>query len=302
MSGFTRREFLFACAALPRLIPTRLAICSETFLPLGFAEACRLARRIGYAGIEIQPSHLAPEPLRLAKPQRREVRFVLDGEGLACPAFHNLLAGVAGLHLTTPQGAVRVKSWQYLGGLVELAAEISPGAALVLGSGRQRSAVEGATREEATARLAEGLAGLALRAEKAGVLVLVEPLAPHLSNVVNTLAEAVSIVRSVGSPAVQTMFDTHNTAAETEEPDRLIERYRAWIRHVHLNEWDGSAPGRGDYPFATVLGALRRTGYAGWLSVEVFDFRPDGETVAREALQYLTRLAARASAGCHPAV
>ena len=34
---------------------------------------------------------------------------------------------------------------------------------------------------------------------------------------------------------------------------------------------------------------LRDLRYRGWLSVEVFDFQPDGETVARNAADYLRR-------------
>jgi sugar phosphate isomerase/epimerase len=39
---------------------------------------------------------------------------------------------------------------------------------------------------------------------------------------------------------------------------------------------------------------LRELGYRGWLSVEVFDFKPDGETVARQAAGYLRSIAAQA--------
>jgi D-psicose/D-tagatose/L-ribulose 3-epimerase len=287
----SRRVFLAALTSFARLAPARLAICSETFAPLDFAAACRLARRIGYAGIEIQPSHLDPDPVALPAARRREIRRLLAAEGLACPAFHSLLGSPPGLHLTTADEAVRRRSWDYLAGLVELAAEISPGSLLVLGSGKQRQAVGGVSVGQATAWLSEGLAWLAPRAERAGVTVLIEPLAPHLCNVVNTLEEALRIARAIGSPALATILDTHNTAAEKEPVGVLVERYGPWIRHVHLNEYDGSAPGRGNYPFAELLRAFERRRYQGWLSVELFDFKPDGETVAREAFEYLSRLA-----------
>jgi D-psicose/D-tagatose/L-ribulose 3-epimerase len=83
------------------------------------------------------------------------------------------------------------------------------------------------------------------------------------------------------------MFDSHNTAGETKPVEVLIRDYLPHIRHVHLNEMDGQRPGAGNFPFPLVLRTLRDAGYRGWLSVEVFDFRPDGETVARHAFQYL---------------
>jgi sugar phosphate isomerase/epimerase len=69
--------------------------------------------------------------------------------------------------------------------------------------------------------------------------------------------------------------------------DQLIRQNFRWIRHVHLNEMDGRRPGAGSFPFPIVLRTLRELAFQGWLSVEVFDFKPDGETVARLAREYL---------------
>jgi sugar phosphate isomerase/epimerase len=94
----------------------------------------------------------------------------------------------------------------------------------------------------------------------------------------------------VNNHAVETMFDCHNTAGEKEPLDALIRRYLPHIRHVHLNEMDGKRPGSGSFPFDVLLKALKTDGYRGYLSVEVFDFKPDGQTVAKLANQYLRRV------------
>ncbi|MGC8795117.1 MAG: hypothetical protein ACP5U2_17175 [Bryobacteraceae bacterium] len=57
-----------------------------------------------------------------------------------------------------------------------------------------------------------------------------------------------------------------------------------------MNEYDGRAPGLGNYPFCEFLLALRRIDYRGWLSVDLFDFAPGGETLARQAFRYLASL------------
>jgi sugar phosphate isomerase/epimerase len=151
--------------------------------------------------------------------------------------------------------------------------------------------VGGTTQKQAITRLTEGLAVLGPRAARRGTRVLLEPLAPHLSDVVNTIDEALAIVAAAGSEGLGTMLDTHNTPAETLPIDELVRRHAAHFGHVHLNEMDGRRPGLGNYDFGRLLHALLATTYRGWLSVEAFDFKPDGVTMARDAARYLHRVA-----------
>lgn len=286
-----RRSFLFGCAApLAGAERSGLAICSETFAGMKFADACQAARRTGYAGLEIEPAGLGDDPAGLPAAERRSIRRIVEGEGLQCVGLHSFLKAPPGLHLTAPGVNVRTRTWDYFARLIDLAADLTDRPVMVLGSGKQRQAVDGVTTQLAIQRLTEGLQHIAPIAALRRVTILMEPLAPQLCNVVNTLAEAMQIVRAVDSPAVQTIFDTHNTAAETRPLDVLIREYLPHIRHVHLNEMDGRHPGAADFDFPLVLSTLRRCGYTGWLSVEVFDFKPDGETVARLANQYLRKI------------
>jgi sugar phosphate isomerase/epimerase len=117
--------------------------------------------------------------------------------------------------------------------------------------------------------------------------VLVEALPANQSDVVQTLEEAVGVVREIGSPYIQTMFDVHNAIDEELPHAALVERWFDYIRHVHVNELDGRHCGAGDYDFKPVLEALRRRNYAGWVSLEAFDFTPGAERLANESLRHL---------------
>jgi sugar phosphate isomerase/epimerase len=290
----SRRSLVLGCGArLFSGVPSRLAICSETFAGLKFAEACKAARRTGYDGIEIEPAHLGEDPAALSNARRREIKKLMEEERLLCPGIHSFLKAPAGLHLTTPDAAIRKKSWDYFARLIDLAADLTTGPVMVFGSSKQRAAIDRATPFDAIERLKDGLSAVSPQAAQRGVTILVEPLAPNLCNVINTLEEAIGVVRAVNSPAVETMFDCHNTAAEKKPLEVLIREHLAHIRHVHLNEMDGRRPGSANFPFELVLRTLKETGYRGWLSVEVFDFKPDGETVAGLSGEYLRSVIGR---------
>jgi sugar phosphate isomerase/epimerase len=158
---------------------------------------------------------------------------------------------------------------------------------MVFGSPNQRKTTGGMTREEATRNYIDGLASVAPQAEDRGVTVLVEALPLAQSDVVQTLAEAVAIVGEIGSPAVRTMFDVHNAIDEHESHAALVDRYFDFIRHVHVNELDGRHCGADSYDFRPVLDVLQRRGYAGWVSLEAFDFTPGAERLANESLRHL---------------
>ena len=107
------------------------------------------------------------------------------------------------------------------------------------------------------------------------------------ADVILSLEEAVSIVREIDSPAVRSMFDVHNAIDESEPHAALVDRYFDYIRHVHVNELDGKHCGAGSYDFKPVLETLRRRNYAGWVSLEAFDFTPGAERLANESLRHL---------------
>jgi D-psicose/D-tagatose/L-ribulose 3-epimerase len=288
--NLTRRELLtslVAAAAMPQAIVAkdlfRLAICNETFQGWTFAEMCQGARRLGYTGLEIAPFTLGDDAASLPVEKRNELRRTMASEGIAYVGLHAILSAPKGLHVTTPDAGVRQRSWEYVRKLVDLAADLGGSAIVVFGSGKQRSATGGASVAEATAHFQEGLARVAPAAEARGVTILIEALAPHLSDVVTSLDEAVAIVKHIGSPAIQTMFDTHNAVKEPQPHGALIEKHARYIRHIHLNEMDGRHPGTGTYDFKGVLQALKGLPYRYWVSLEVFDFSAGSETIARDS-------------------
>jgi sugar phosphate isomerase/epimerase len=265
----------------------RHSICNEAFDKWPFVDACRAIRKAGYTGIEIAPFTLAETPAEVTAAQRVEYRDIIASEGLTFVGLHWLMLSPKGLHVTGPDEALRRRSWDHIRGLIDLCADLGPGGVLVFGSPNQRKTTGGLTREQATRNYIDGLASVAPQAEARGVTVLVEALPIAQSDVVQTLSEAVGIVSEIGSPAVRTMFDVHNAVDELESHAALVDRYFEFIRHVHVNELDGGHCGSGSYDFRPVLEVLQRNGYAGWVSLEAFDFTPGAERLANASLRHL---------------
>jgi D-psicose/D-tagatose/L-ribulose 3-epimerase len=270
----------------------KYAFCNESMKGMPWEDQCRLVARTGYQGVEIAPFSLVKEGVWEFSPaERRQLLRSMKENGLQCAGLHWLLAPPPpGLHFTSPDLEVRRKTREYLAQLIDFCSELE-GEIMVFGSPKQRDAA-GTSVEEATRILADGLHQAAEHAGKRGVMILLEALDRTQTDVVNTLAEALEVVRKVNHPALQTMFDFHNTLDETEPFDVLIRRYYPYIHHVHVQEMDGRylGAGTGIKDFAAGFQALKDLGFKKWVSVEVFDFEPSPEILAGESMKALKEI------------
>jgi len=265
----------------------RHAICNEVYEKRTLAEVCRSIRQIGYTGIEIAPFTLADRPSEIAPAERRRYRDTIRNEGLTFVGLHWLMASPAGLHVTTPDAALRERSWRHVRDLIDLCADLGENGIMVFGSPKQRCTVNGLSSKEATRNYTDGIATVVPHAEQRGVTILVEALPIGQCDVVTTLSEAAGIVNQINSPALRTMFDVHNAVDEKEAHAILVDRYFNLIRHVHVNEMDGRHPGTGSYDFKPVFEVLRRRRYQHWVSLEAFDFTPGAEKIAADSLRFI---------------
>lgn len=266
----------------------RMALCNEVVRELPFEKQCALAAGLGYRALEIAPFTLGEEPHRLDAATIARLRRTAESAGIAISGLHWLLVTPPGLSITSADAEVRARTVALMERLVALCAELG-GGYLVHGSPAQRM-LEPGREAEGRAHARECLARAARAAERAGVTYCLEPLSPEETNFVNSVEEAVAIVREIGSPALRTMLD-HRAAclAERETPAELLERWLpgGMIAHVHLNDRNKGAPGQGEDRFAPVLATLSRHAYAGTLGIEPFLYRPDGPTCAARAIGYL---------------
>ena len=272
----------------------RYAICNETFDGWDHEQVCRFVADLGYQGLEIAPFTLAGRITDVSPPRRRELRRQAEDCGLALLGLHWLLAKTEGLHLTAPDASVRQTTATYLVELARCCRDLG-GDLMVFGSPAQRRIPAGATREQAAEWAADTFRRAAPGFADAGVRLCLEPLSPPEADFLNTAAEAVELLDRIDHPNFTLHLDVKAMSTEDAPTPEVIRRNAGQFAHFHANDPNRRGPGFGSTDFVPIFRALHESGYPGWVSVEVFDYSPDPETIARDSLRYMQACFAQGS-------
>ncbi|MEW5976075.1 MAG: sugar phosphate isomerase/epimerase family protein [Acidobacteriota bacterium] len=270
----------------------KIGLCNEVVRELDFVSQCRLARDLGYDGLELAPFTLSENPHQLPQSRRAELRRMVREEGLEVSGLHWLLLTPKGLSINSPDVGVRDRTVEVMRGLIDLCADLG-GTVLIHGSPAQRQVMKGDEPTAAWQRARDLFATIAENAAASGVVYCIEPLAPADTNFINTVAEAAELVSAVAHPAFQTMLDTCAARnGEQESPAQLLHHWlpSGKVRHVHVNDRNRQGPGQGKDEFGPVFRTLIQHRYGGWVGVEPFDYRPDGAGSAARAIGYIRGL------------
>lgn len=267
----------------------KFAICNETYRGVGFEDVCVDVATCGFDAIEVALNAIAQDPGTLTVEDGRRLGAVARANGLEVVGLHWLLAAPGGLHLTTNDDATRSRTVRYLQHLAELCAAMG-GSILVLGSPNQRGVLPGQSYDEAFAHATEACHTVAETAGDLGLTLALEPLSPELTNFLTSAAEARSLIEAVDHPACRLHLDVYAMGSEPDPIPEIITAHGDLLVHFHANAPDRRGPGSGGLDYRPIVQALRDVDYQGYVSVEVFDYQPDGETIARESLAYLRRM------------
>ncbi len=267
----------------------KTSICNELFQNWPVQRVFDYAARLGYEAVELAPFTLAETAYDISAAQRRDIVKAAESAGVEIAGLHWLLAKPPGFYINHPDEAIRKKTQAYLEELVGLCADLG-GKILVHGSHLQRNIQEGWDPKEAWNRARETWEITARAAEKHGVFYCLEALTSAETNFLMSLDEAMKMVDEINSPNLQAMFDCRaiSASAKAPLPQALDEALKTGkIKHVHINDPNGRGPGFGELKFAPLIKVLKDNHYQGYISVEVFQFEPDPETIASRSLGYL---------------
>ena len=264
----------------------RYAICNETFENWDHARICETSAELGYTGLEVAPFTLAPRITDVTLAERHKLRQQAEAAGLRVIGLHWLLAKTEGFHLTSPDAGVRQRTADYLVELARACRDLG-GDLMVFGSPAQRRIPDGATRAQAVDHAVDSFKRAIDGIADAGVRLCLEPLAPAEADFIQTAAEGCEIIDRIKHPNFVLHLDVKAMSSETIPIPELIRKHAAITGHFHANDANRRGPGFGATDFVPIFRALKETKYAGWVSVEVFDYTPDPVTIARESMRYM---------------
>jgi len=246
-------------------------------------ELARQSREWGYDGIEFMPN---PDHV----PNPRQMEWALKAADAIMPVVNTGRMFSQGMPLLHQDARVRTRSLEAFKKILEFAGWF--GARVGLGIARGQEIV-GGDRQEKDQVAADVFHELALHAERAGAVIMLEPADPGSTNYINTVDEAMAWVDRIGSSAFTVMLDTYELAESEPSIEHGIRAARGRATHIHLydpSRWPpGVLPERDRLNWQRIVRILREEGFKGSGSV-VLPPEGDPEPGCRKSAAYLRGL------------
>jgi len=270
----------------------KYAICNEIFENWPWERVCSFCREMGYHGVEVAPFTVAPHVAAIAPEVRTAMRKAADRMELQILGLHWLLANVVSdttLYVTHPDADVRMNTSAYFFQLTQLCADLG-GRVMVIGSPKSRNLLPGVTRDDAMRYAREVFTPCLELAAQHKITLAIEPLGPKETDFLNTAADGIELIERINHPNFRLHLDVKAMSSEPTPIPEIIKQSAKHLAHFHANDPNLLGPGMGEVKFEPIIKALDDADYDGYLSVEVFDFKPGAEKIASESIRYLKKV------------
>jgi len=264
----------------------KFSICNEMFEGWKWEDVFKYAAELGYDGVEVAHFTICDSVTEVSEAERERLRRSAKDAGVEIVGIHWVLVSPKGLHISHPDTEIRLKTRDYLHELVDFCGDLG-GKVIVFGSPKNRNVLEPLTPEQAWDFAKETFQDCCQHAQDRDVIVCIEPLASDMTDYINLPEEGARLVEEINHPNFKLILDAYSMSCNKVDMGKAIEQYGKYMAHFHINDDNESWPGSGGTDFEPVARALEKIGYDGYVSVEVFDFKPDPKTIAQEAMKSL---------------
>ena len=276
----------------------RLAFSTNAYLKFPFEEAAARIAALGYEGLELMADVPHAWPAGLLEGPKQAIRTAMEKNGLAFSNVNAFMMNAIADHrqpywypsFIEPDAGYRRVRIDHTKRAISLCAELGaphittePGGPIAPSQ----------TRKQAIDLFVEALKPLAEHADKLGVLLLIEPEPGLLAE---TTDEYLEIADLVNSPAIGLNFDVGHAYCMSEDIPAQIAKLAKHIKHYHFEDIAATRvhhhliPGLGAIDFAAIVAAIKKTGYDGWITIELYPNVDDPDGAAKRAIEVIRPL------------
>lgn len=175
--------------------------------------------------------------------------------------------------ISSTEPAIRKNGLQYITDCVAIAEKMgSPvfGGPVYSAVGKTRIVSEEQKKQE-RAWCVENLQEAGRIAGNHGIIIGLEPLNRFETDMINTVDQAIALVKETGSPHIRILLDTFHANIEEKNIPSAIRRIgKDLLCHIQGNESDRGTPGTGHLDWQGIKTALQEIGYEGAIVLETF--------------------------------
>jgi D-psicose/D-tagatose/L-ribulose 3-epimerase len=260
---FTRREFLMAAGAAGIAFS---ALASVEGIKIGVCVSAReLDQVVSYGFDYIEPG--AASVAEMTESNFQSFKTKLMASPIRCECYNSFIRRkdlrVVGDDVNWD--ALNV----YLDHTLARCRELG-GSIVVWGSAGSRNVEPGYSRDKAWNQIKDFLGRAGEIARRYQMTIAIEPLRHQESNIINTGAEALRLVREVNHPNIKMIIDYYHLRVENENPD-IVWTARKEIVHFHFANPNGrlwpKSPAE-DPEYGEFFKLVKKIGFHGGISIE----------------------------------
>ncbi|MEA4934221.1 MAG: sugar phosphate isomerase/epimerase family protein [Lawsonibacter sp.] len=237
--------------------------------------------KLGYDGVELMT--LDPDKL-----DWNEVKTTAEKHGLSVVLVcTGEVYGQLGISFADPSVAIRRQAIDRVNRIIDFAGYLGTNVNL----GRVRGQYHANVPHDTTWNWAvEAFREISDHAAPRGVKLALETVTIMQTNFINTLAEAVEIIRDVDRENFRLMMDIFHLNLEEKDLFAAIDAYSPYNIHVHLADNNRRYPGHCGLDFEKIFKAFQKNGYDGAFCTEIFQI-PSMAGAAKGAIEHLAPIA-----------
>ena len=274
-----------------------IAFSSNAYLHFSIEDTIQKIASLGYTGIEILADVPHAWPAGLLEERKESIRRHLETHRLGISNINAfMMHAVADPRQpywypgwTDPDPHYRAIRREHTKRAIHLADEIGAPNITTEPGGRL---AEGQSWEDGARIFYDEIMPCVDIAEELEVRLLIEP-EPEL--LIERFDQYLEFTGRIDSTWVGLNFDIGHAYCVGEDPQDWIEKMANHTCHYHFEDIAATRvhqhliPGHGAIDFEATLAAIGRTGYQGWITVELYPYIDSPDEAAREARDYLLR-------------